>query len=123
MSSGPFENTRYQTDDGNIVPIRIQPETLTLTLAGTANAAPAGALQAGFPSAKVSGSRRSIGINSRIVRIRVTTAGTSGLSVGSVVALPWLVEATFDALPAKGATGTYNGASVVMLGKTKEQIN
>lgn len=119
MSSGSFVRSRYETNQGSVAPIRIQPETLGLTLATVANTAPTEALTPGFPSAKVSGSRRQIGLSARRVRIEVTAAGTSGLSVGSIIALPWLRQATYEAIP-DGATGTYNGATVLFLGRQAE---
>lgn len=121
MSSGPFTLTRYTTDNGDIAPIRVQPETLGLVLGGTTNAAPSGTPTPGFPSARISGSRRRAGINARRVRIRVTAAGTSGLSVGSVITLPWLQQTGFAAL-ARGVTGTYNTATVQFVGKTSEAL-
>lgn len=121
MSNGPFANTRYSTDNADIVPIRVQPETITAVIDGVANTAPTGSLSPGFPSAEVSGARRKLGIRARLVRLRVTAAG-GGLSVGSVTTIPWLTQAGFNGI-SRGQTGTYNGASVAVLGKTPERIN
>ena len=44
MSAGDFQRSKYQSREGNIYRIRIQPETLGLTLGGTANSEPTGAI-------------------------------------------------------------------------------
>lgn len=120
MSSGPFALARYQNNNGDVLRMRVQPETIALTLGTATNGIASGAITPGFPSAILSRSRRSIGVHARRVTVRVTAAGTSGLSVGSVITLPWFVRATFDSLP-QDATGTYNGASVVLIGSLGEK--
>ena len=64
MSSGAFTIAGYQTDNSDIVPILVQPETLLATL-GTPNASAGATFAAGFPSAQVSKGKRSIGITGR----------------------------------------------------------
>lgn len=122
MSAGAFQLSVYQLDNtANAASIRVQPETLALTLGGVANAPPAGA--ANVPgSAKVSGGARSIGINARMVRITFGATPPTGYSANSTIALPWLVPATFNALAGAGVTGTYLGAAVTLVGKSPERI-
>lgn len=120
MSSGAFTRSRYETDAGEIVRIRVQPETLTLAIDGASNAAPAGAVDAPG-SAKVSGGRRSFGINARLVRVTWTAAPPAGYLAGGTITLPWLVQDTFAAL-LLGSTGTYLGAAVELTGKTAESV-
>jgi hypothetical protein len=119
MSAGFFERTRYELDNGAIVPIRVQPETLNLTIGGTANAAPAGPTT--FPgSANVSRGRRANGVNARMVRVEFGTA-PSGYAENSPISLPWLQPDTFNSI-AVGDPGTYLGQVVVVIGKSGEQV-
>lgn len=126
MSAGSPVTVGYENGAGVIHPIRIQPETLSVTLNSIANAAPTTAIASNVPSAKVSGGRRSIGINARLVRIRITAATPPpGYKVGSPIALPVLTQTAFAAY-GKGQTGTYtlNGTSydIEFAGKTPETI-
>ena len=122
MSAGAFLNAFYETEVGNIAPIRAQPETAALVLDGTTNAIPAGPATAGFPSAQVSKGRRSIGVNTRLVRVQFAPgAAPTGYKEGVAIALPWFQADSFANLPT-GATGTYLSASVVMVGKTAESV-
>lgn len=127
MSAGDFlTDALYQTDSGIITTIRIQPETLTLTLNAVANAAPTGPAQPGIPSAKVSGGRREIGINARLIRVRFTGTLPPGYSGGkSIITLPVLASSVFAGY-SKGQTGTYtlNGTAydVAFVGKTPETV-
>lgn len=126
MSAGSTIPSLYQSDNNDLWKIRIQPETLTLTLNTNANAAPTGAAPAGFPSAKVSGGRNSIGVNTRLIRIRFTGTLPPGYKMNGIIALPVLQTSVF-ALYDKDQTGTYtlNGTDydVIAVGKTPEKIN
>ncbi len=44
MSAGDFQKSKYESREGNVYRIRIQPETLGLTLGATANTEPMGAI-------------------------------------------------------------------------------
>lgn len=126
MSAGDFTDAFYQTDAGKITTIRIQPETLTLTLNAVANASAAGPPEAGLPSAKVSGGRREFGINARLIRVRFTGTLPPGYSGGkSILTLPVMSQTVFAGY-SKGQTGTYtlNGTAydVVFVGKTGETV-
>lgn len=67
MSNGRFARTKYQADDGTIHFCRAQPESMTTS---PANAAPAGSINA-KGQAKVSGSRRTLGLHTRGVVIGI----------------------------------------------------
>ena len=121
MSNGPFTLTFYETDEANIATIRVQPETLTLTIGTTPNAAVSGPATAGFPSAQTSQSRRALGVNARRVRCVYEAGATAGLP-GLSITLPWLDPATFATISA-GETGTYNGEPVQLRTKLDEVIN
>jgi len=126
MSAGPFETVAYSTDTGAIYPIKIQPETMTLSIDGTANAAPAGPIQGNLPSAQVSKGRRAHGINARLVRFRFTGAVPPGYKPDGVISLPVLSQATYAGW-GKGQTGTYSiqgtDYAIAFVGKTPEKIN
>jgi hypothetical protein len=120
MSSGAFENGKYESNEtGEVHKIRVQPETKALTLGGVANAYPADPAE-GKPSAQVGRGKRSIGINARTVSIRLTAA-LAGYKAGSVITLPWFVRSTFDAL-SDSATGTYLATACELVGKSAEKV-
>lgn len=100
MSTGAFVNSKYSTNDANIVPIKLQPETLTLTVGGVANAAPAGAVEAGWPSADVSRSKRAIGIHCRSISVKVTDPA-EGYEENGVIRVPIMTPTVWNGV-AKG---------------------
>lgn len=118
MSSGAFQLSRYVRNNDDVHPIRIQPETLTLTIGGTANAATTGALTSDI-SAAISKGNRGTGLKPRTITIRFTTAPT-GYKQDAPITLPALQEAIWD-LAAKGATGTYQGTAIVVVYKSPER--
>jgi hypothetical protein len=126
MSAGAFEFTKYEAESGKIFPIRVQPETLTLTFAETANAAPTGDLEAGLPSVKTSGGRRELGVCPRKVRFVFTGTLPTNYKQDSILQLPVLSKATYAAW-AKNQEGTYtlNGTdhAVRIVGLSAEQVN
>lgn len=127
MSSGPFTPSVYESNNGLFFPIRIQPETLTLTLNTVANAAPANSPGVGLPSAVVSKGRRAFGLNARLVRIRTpATGGDANYVPRGIIALPVLQASVFAGY-GKNQTGTYeiNGTAIPVqfVGKTPETLN
>jgi len=120
MSQGSFQIVNYGSDKLSTVhPIRIQPETLTLTIGGISNAAPAGT--AVLPSAQVSQGKRKKGLNARTVTFKFTPGSQlAGYKPESPITLPWLQNnATFNGAFA-GQTGSYQGADVVVVGTANE---
>jgi hypothetical protein len=107
MSQGAFQNAKYQDskDPGNIRSIKIQPETLTLTVDGVANTQPSGALNS-YPRATVSAGRRSNGVNARLVSFKFTGTVPAGYKAGASLTLPWLTATTFGDV-SEGMAGTY----------------
>lgn len=122
MSQGEFVNSFYETDTGNggdVVRCRVQPETLAATIAGVVNAGNTG--PATIPgSAKASKGIREYGIGMRSVTLRWTGAPPTGYS-GDDVRIPVLMEATYIDWTL-GATGTYLGAAVEVVGRNPERI-
>lgn len=121
MSAGRFELTFYEDGNGTIHPIRVQPETLLLTINGVANAAPTGPADSGVASAQVSKGRNSIGYNARLVSIRFPTNPPDGYKPDQIIRLPWLRDTTFGNIQA-GQSVTYLGSTGVVAGKTPEKI-
>lgn len=121
MSSGSFVRAKYESNGGSIYSCSVQPETLSLTLGGTANDEPTGAVDA-EPSAYMSSSTRRLGVNARTVRLAWDGAPPSGYEASGVLTVPILQPALFNAV-SRGTTGTYLGADVEVVGKTNEKIN
>lgn len=121
MSAGNFVRSRYEADSGAVHPIRVQPETLTLTLGGSTNGPADGTVTNGI-SARVSGGRRQLGLTARKVTIQfVSGTVPAGYQEGGTISLPWLDPTTFAALGA-GATGLYQSAAVELVGKSAESV-
>lgn len=119
MSAGAFTNSKYESNSGSIYRIRVQPETAAATIGGTANTAPAGAIDQEV-SAQVSGGKRSIGMNARTISLSFTGSLPTGYA-GPSVRIPVLQSATYDAWTATaGQTGTYLGVAVEVLGQSPE---
>lgn len=118
MSAGAFVISRYEANNGDIFPIRIQPETLALTLGGTANSAPTDPVDQSI-FARTGGGRRRYGRQARQVRIRFTAAPPTGYAAGSVITLPALTPEFFNSLT-PDSTGTYLGAAVRLVGTSSE---
>lgn len=122
MSAGAFVSSRYQVETGNggtIHPIKVQPETLVLTINSVANTAPAGATTSRL-IAQTSGSRRSYGVHAAKVSFRFVTA-PAGYKQDSIITLPML-NTPIRAEAVLGAEGTYLGEDIVVVGKSTEVV-
>lgn len=77
MSAGVFEISRYESSElaGQIMNIRVQPETIAAEINGTSNAAPAGAVTLPL-FALVSGGNSEYGVKPRKVTLRFTNQGS-----------------------------------------------
>lgn len=107
MSEGSFITATYESDNGDFHNIRVQPETLTLNIGGTANAEAAGPVDSDL-RAMVSRGRNSVGLNARLVRLEVEVSGTTDIEEGSILTLPWLDPGTFgDVTRPAGQAFTY----------------
>lgn len=122
MSEGPFSDAFYESDTGDIHNIVIQPETALLVVGTTTNTIPAGPATSDLPI-DVSKGRRGRGLKPRLVRFRVTSGGTTGVQVGSVLELAWLNPATFLSVtrPAKQPVTYRGGITGILIGNTPEQ--
>lgn len=123
MSAGAFSIAKYTTNLGNVVAIRVQPETLDATFSGSINASPgASTLSSGFPSASVSGSRRSIGIHPRTVNVRISAGLPTGYLSNQIYRIPCLNQTAWDNAT-KGAAAGYLGGTGIIVSKSPESIN
>lgn len=121
MSEGRFERSKYETDAGNVIPMRVQPETLAATIGGETNAEPAGDILPGWPSVRVGGGRREIGVNGRFVTGSWQTPPTDydGRTLFKLV-IP--TKSVFDGI-AKGQSISYLGGTAAVVSVTPEKIN
>ena len=121
MSAGSFINSFYTAGSGLVHPIRLQPETLTLTIGGQANSAPAGPADAGTGFVRVSGGKRTYGVTPRKVAIRFTATPPTGYAVGQIYRIPVLIPGHYQAyIEPKLQTGTYLGVACQVVGKSEE---
>lgn len=120
MSAGAFEVSRYVRNDGEIHPIRIQPETAALVIDGTTNAASTSAVTR-QTLAKISKSNSAYGVRPRKINVRFTSTLPTGYKADQTYAIPALQEAIWDAaLPS--TTGTYLGSDVVVVSRQAENV-
>lgn len=119
MSAGVFQLAKYQSDTAaNIFAVRVQPETLAATIATVANAVPAGAVT--MPGRlRLSNGRRAAGVRARKVTLAFTGTPPTGYKPGATVRIPGMTPAFFAACSI-GATGTYLGAPVQVVGRSPE---
>jgi hypothetical protein len=125
MSAGAFELGRYQTNEGYVLSCRAQPETKQLTINSTANAYPAGSVDAGFPTMKLSNGTREFGIKPRTVTVQLTADGsgeTAEYREGRQYRVPVFQQSVWDGYT-KTETGTYLGIACILLAKSPEIIN
>jgi hypothetical protein len=120
---GAFSSVLYEGDVGAFkYPIKVQAETLAATFGAATNPAPTGDATDGLPSAKVTGSKNSIGVHPRYVTVKVTATGATVVNMtGSSIQIPILTKASYAAIK-KGATGLYQGDTIVVTGKFAEHI-
>jgi hypothetical protein len=118
MSAGSFVNSKYQADNGEIHPCRVQPETLTANV-GAANSPPAGAVTVPF-KARSSGGNRAYGLKMRAVSVRFTGTLPTGYAANQTLRIPILSKAVYDAVVPGETTGTYLTAAIIVVGKLRE---
>jgi hypothetical protein len=120
MSSGVFNFTKYAASyaTGAIHPIRVQPETVAATIGSVTNAAPTGAVTNPI-RAKVTGSKKSLGLVARRINLRLVGDPPAEYAVGSRTRIPALNTA-FYAAAIDGATCSYLGTTWRVTGKVAE---
>lgn len=114
MSAGSFIYAKYETNDGAVRPIKVQPETVI------AGANPEGAGTLNGTLVRVSGSRRRIGLKARSMTLKQNVgAAVGGFQPTRTITLPVFTAASWDAL-AIGTDVTYNGSAWEVSGKSPE---
>lgn len=121
MSSGSFELSKYEADNDEIHPIRIQEETTGITIGGQANTAPTAAATSSI-SARVSGGNRRFGLKARTVSFAFKGTAPANYKADSPIRLPVLKKSTY-AVIAKGQTFQYLGQTATVIGKQAERVN
>lgn len=114
MSKGSFQYVKYETDDGAVRPIKVQPETV---IAAT-NPEAAGTLNGTL--VRVSGGRRRIGLKARSMTLKQNVgAAVDGFQPTRPITLPVFTPASWAALSI-GTNVTYNGSVWQVSGKSPE---
>lgn len=128
MSAGSFVRSKYEYGKkaSTVLPIRVQPETISFEIDSVENTPPTAAITEGWPSARVSGGRRGIGIYARMVSFVITSADKPpGYKVGGVLSIPVLNKA-LAAKIAPGATGTYTiggtAYEIEVVGQLRDEV-
>ena len=119
MSAGAFVTSKYELDDGTIVPIRVQPETLALTNGSQDNAAPTPGVTLSL-FAKARKGNREYGIGARTVTISWDTAPPTGYEDDNL-SIPILTPTAFSAY-AVGSGVTYLGTAATVVSRKSEQL-
>lgn len=119
MSAGNFVTTKYKTDKGIVMRMRVQPETLQASDGATVNSATTDALTPDLPSAKARGSSRSFGVIARNVTVKWSVL-PDGYE-GDTTTIPILQKSVFDSWQFD-ATVSYLGGSGTIVGKKNESI-
>lgn len=120
MSAGDFGRFKYECDNGDVCPVRLQPETLAATFDGAANAEPAGPINmATF--AKVNKTSREYGIRPRYVTGEWDGAPPADYSATGTVKIAVMTRGVWDAILPFSAMA-YLGGTVTVTGKTPENI-
>lgn len=121
MSAGKFQNYTYTTNAGNLVAIKLQPETADATFGGAINTGVAGNPNSEFPSAVVSRSRRAIGIHPRTVQYIMESGMPTDYKKEQTFSSPVLVKSVWDGI-SKNDVVSYLGGTGKVLTKTEENI-
>jgi hypothetical protein len=121
MSAGEFEFTKYESTElnGQIMSIKVQPETLLLFVNGVANSAPEGEITLSL-RASVSNNVGEYGVRCRRVSVEWTDAAPDGYDPSGIITLPVLTQAAYLAYTL-GSTGNYLGQQVRVVGRSPER--
>lgn len=125
MSAGAFEEGKYESGNGFIYPVRVQPESKGLTLNSAANAYPTDELTANIGTLSLTGGRRRFGVIPRTVTVEFTAEPTGAVAdysgIGSQFTVP-VFDPTVWAGYSKGQTGTYLGTAIKYINKAPELV-
>lgn len=120
MSAGRFESGRYQSDTLDVImSARVQPETKALVLGGATNE-DAGSVVTLPLRVNISGTKNSLGVKPRTVTVKWVVNPPEGYEANGRLVIPILTKTLWDAVDEDITTGTYLGASVIVIGKSPE---
>lgn len=120
MSAGAFVLAKYEADNGDIQPIRLQPETIAASLGAGTNVEPAGGVTvAAF--ARSGGGNRKYGVKARSVTLRFGNTAPAGYSPNSTVRIPVLTPAVYNAILGPGVSAEYLGVACTIVGKNPQR--
>jgi len=121
MSAGTFTFATYGAsyETGVTHPIRVQPETLEAAVGATSNDELVGDPTNPI-SARVSGSKRSLGLVARSVTLRIVGSPPTNYSDNSITRIPILDPANFGVFSVKGTAVTYLGTTWEVVGSSAE---
>lgn len=127
MSAGPFDlDGKYESEAGFVYRCRPQEETSELTIGATTNTYPAGAVDGGLGTLRLSAGNRELGVIPRRVKVRWTAAPSGAQAdyggIGSTFLVPVFNPTQFAAMT-EGASGTYLGVACVLDKKFPERVN
>jgi len=122
MSAGPFVFGTYLTPESFTVACKVQPESEALTIGGQRNV-----FQNDTPIAigtvpLNTGARRKGPFSARSVTLKFTDTIPAGYSANSRPRVPIFTTTLFNQI-SKGATGTYLGAAVEVVGVSAHKRN
>lgn len=123
MSAGAFTVVGYEADyaDGTAIhPIKVQTETLALTINSVQNTAAASAINNPI-SAQVGKGRRTQGLHARIVSLVFTGTPPATYLAGQTLRVP-LVNKDMKNVCTTGATGTYLGVAVRVISNYTPEV-
>jgi len=119
MSAGLFTNSKYNSSETLFIhPIRVQPETITATIATIPNSPPSGDISNPV-SAQVSASTRALGLHARKIFAKLAGTPPTGYAAGSKISIPALTESFYTAAT-NGATMNYLGTTWTVTGRRAE---
>lgn len=121
MSQGQFSEEIYEANAGTFHSITVQPETLALTIDGTANTPGAGPVNSA-QRASVSQGNRAYGLKARRISFSWTGAAPANYDPRGRLSLPVLTPALYDGI-LPGSTGTYLGAAINKIRLLPERVN
>lgn len=116
MSSGPFQASKYESDNTLIYSCRIQPETLL----GTNNPPPAGAITGVGRAYMSTGNRRRYGIHARYVSFTWKDNDPPAGYANDIIRIPILTPATFASIQADDEF-PYFGKTLIAVGVNAEK--
>lgn len=120
MSAGSFTYAKYESNSGGIYRVRVQPETIELTINAVTNAVPAANIDR-EGTLRISNGKRAFGVTPRAVGLRFTNVTPPTEYTFGILRVCWFQRDTFDDI-VNELEGTYLGAPVKVIAKYDEAV-